>query len=360
MRYLHILVSSVLISSILVSSILGSDSKINTENQISLKNIILNKNSNMSRVIFTNKTDMLYSNFKISSSFSAFMSSHKTQFTSKYINQEKNSIKLNKLYAIYYFKNPKTQDNSITYDNIRIGIASGVIPLTGGNFKKFSSLNNVEGNGLFTLSDINIFGYWSVLSTKNIYIMIGKGYLINSEWINSKMSSSYNRSRGYFLSAEYTINNLTSKHTFQVEYYDMVEIYKGVTQDFKKLFGFGYSYDNYSKGYDIYTILTCSKNFGNISKSGNSYLLGVKKYFEIQKRDADIGFEWFRTTKNYDSSVMGSIFDNDYNDRLHSEYKIYADYFVSSSFSLSVSVAKKYTKKGESSSYIKTFLTYKF
>jgi hypothetical protein len=68
--------------------------------------------------------------------------------------------------------------------------------------------------------------------------------------------------------------------------------------------------------------------FNNGTYDGGSILVGTKYYSELFSLESDIGFEYFKTSKNYSSFNNGSLFYNDYGfwrRRGTNMYSVYSD-----------------------------------
>ena len=281
--------------------------------------------------------------------------------------QDKSKFYINQLYV-------KVHED--INDELRLGLAYGIIPFTGGNFKQYSTQDKIEGNGLMTITDIVIRGGWGILEYNNLKIKAGYGEWFEDNFYNDqKLGKMMDSSGGFFSSVEYTIDTGSSKQLIQFDYDNIDTIYNTPLNGRMKmadeqLFGLGYSFEDYENSYVIYTILgySISKEYGedvipymglppfvtakNETYTGTSMLIGIKKYIDINSQEFSIGYEYFETSPNFVSFNVGSIFDNDYsvfNRRGTKMHKIYSDFIVNNKyiFSLSAYTANnRYTSNG--------------
>jgi len=267
-----------------------------------------------------------------------------------WLTQDRSNMFIEKLFA---------QVTLAEIEDFRLSFAYGIIPLTGGNFKKFSNQDEIQGNGLFTLIDLNLQGGFLVLSNENHILKIGKNYWKKDNWQHDeKLIEANDGTEGIFTFYEYS----NDKHTLELNYITADVKYKGLAMGDAQLFGLGYSYNDLLEsgfvyygilGYSIWnskfkdvlnsgvfgsatnTIKWANTNlpeqydFDNDTQKGSSVLLGTKYYTELFGYETDVGFEYFKTSKNWSSFNNGSLFYNDYGfwrRRGSDIYTIYTDF----------------------------------
>lgn len=356
---------------------------INNKNKITYYNqsITLSDNSSNSNSLkdtITRKELKTYNNINIDDNIK-ISSTIGYYANSKYVNKDKDlgevwlsedrsNIFIEKLYA---------QFKLYEYNDWKLSFAYGIIPLTGGNIKKFSTQDEIQGNGLFTLIDLNLQGGFIILSNENNIFKVGKNYWKKDNWQHDeKLIEANNNTDGTFIFYEYH----NDKHTIELDYIDANVQYKGYKMADAQMYGLGYSYDDSIENNTIYygilgysvwdssmmdvlnsgvfgsttnSIKWANKNmsqyydFNNGKKDGASLLLGLKYYTEIMTKETDIGFEYFCTSKEYSSFNNGSLFYNDYGfwrRRGTDIYTIYADLKITKN--LIASIKTSFVKNG--------------
>ena len=292
-----------------------------------------------------------------------------------WLSQEESHLYIEKLYG---------QLKLAELGEFTLSAVYGIIPLTGGNIKKFSSQDEIQGNGLFTLIDLNLQGGFIVLSNKNHIFKVGHNYWRKDNWQHDeKLIDANDGTKGTFVFYEYQ----SGKHTVELNYITADVKYKGYDMANAQLYGIGYSYDDsLESGMVYYGILAHSVwnskmedvlnmgvfgnatnsikmanqyypdqyDFDNDTQTGNSILLGTKYYTELFGHEADIGIEYFKTSKNFSSFNNGSLFYNDYGfwrRRGSDVITLYSDFKVTKNFIVSLKgtfANNKYTAKNGS------------
>jgi len=287
-----------------------------------------------------------------------------------YLNQSKSGIIIEKLYGqLLLYKS----------DN-KISLVYGVIPLSGGNFKKFSRYNEERGNGLFTLINLSLKGGFLVCSNEHYNLRIGQAKWDDSFYNDENLAKNNEGSNGTFIFYDYTIG----KHLIELNY---------IQAEFKKdnykigndtLYGLGYSYDDSEvTGWSIYTILGYSSfksntydwlensgkyndntiktikmvnkykpdeyNFNNDKWYGYSILLGIKKLMDLKGKDVTLGLEYYKASNNWVSMNIGTVNSgNSYGYWKHrggNTIKIYNDIYLMKNFIIHTDYTYSYNLK---------------
>jgi hypothetical protein len=318
-----------------------------------------------SRTVYINKIEFNYKGWKIGSKIDIFQNSKSTTVDDthyQYLSQEKHGYNIDKLCVQY----------EVSLSLVDVGFAYGVMPFTGGNFKQYSYQDEVEGNGLFTLSNISVVGGWLILTDKDkdIIVKFGKGvWKKDNFYQDHDIPDELNdRSGGWFFSSEYKLEALKHKQQFQFDYYKIQTERKGEDVDDVDLYGFGYSDESFEYGYVLYTIL--SKNYTtndieHTKKHGQSMLLGAKKYFDLHSLEFDIGYEYFVTSEDFWSAGTGEMWTSDYSNLLGDKFtlnKVYMDFIINKNIIINFSVFQKDYKNSlyDKVQGLQTGISYKF
>lgn len=298
-----------------------------------------------------NYTDIQLSEyFKISSTVGYYKNggeyNKETDLGEIWLSQDRSNVFVEKLYG---------QLLLMKYDEWKLSFAYGIIPLTGGNFKKYSNQDEIQGNGLFTLIDLNLQGGFFILSNDKDIFKVGKLFWKKDNFQHDeKLIEKNDGTDGTFVFYEHK----EGKHTIELDYITANVKYDGYDIGNAQMYGVGYSYDDsldtgfvyYGVGaYSVWnsefldvlnsgyfgkatnSIKYANKkfpeqyDFDNDTQKGTSILLGTKYYTEVFNREFDIGVEYFKTSKFNN----GSLFYNDYGfwrRRGTDMYTIYADY----------------------------------
>lgn len=277
-----------------------------------------------------------------------------------WLSQDRSNIFIEKLYL---------QTKLAEIYDYKLSFAYGIIPLTGGNFKQFSNQDEVQGNGLFTLIDLNLQGGFFILSNEHNLFKIGQLYWKKDNWQHDeKLIDKNSGTNGTFIFYEHRHD----KHTIELNFIDADVKYANYKMADAQLFGLGYSYnDSFDTGFVYYGILGYSiwkshfedvlnsgyfgaatnsikyanshypdqYDFDNDINKGSSILLGTKYYTDFLGIDSSFGVEYFKTSKNFSSFSNGSLFYNDYGfwrRRGTDMYTIYADFKPFNNFTISL------------------------
>ena len=324
------------------------------ENEASLKskNVSYSNSNNINtdkrynQVSFVNKTDLKYNKVKLSWDIKLYSNSSKIHDNNglHYHSMDKANYRIRKLYLYYEYP----------FKNYNVGVAYGVIPFTGGYIKQYSNQDIIDGNGLFTLINITLKGYWCKYSTEKFSFILGHGEWHSHNFYNSfDISKHFSKSNGIFFSSEYNDDKLKYHQHFQFDIYTTNIIFNNMLISKNNIFGFGYSYESYEtsivlyniSSYNVYDYINNKKIYGY----GGSVLFGVKKYLDINQKEMDIGVESFNTFNKFYSANNGDLYTNEYSDInniIKNSIKVYMDYYINKNTIISANiVSKQYEQK---------------
>ena len=177
-----------------------------------------------------------------------------------WLTQDRSNVYVEKLYA---------QLKLAEIEDWKLSFAYGIIPLTGGNIKKFSNQDEIQGNGLFTLIDLNLQGGFFILSNENHILKVGKSYWKQDNWQHDeKLIAKNDGTDGTFVFYEYQ----NGKHLLELDYVDADVKYAGMKMADAQMYGVGYSYDDsVENGFVYYGIFVHSvwkSRFEDVLNSG--------------------------------------------------------------------------------------------
>jgi len=221
-------------------------------------------------------------------------------------------------------------------------IGLGILPFTNSNFSQYNKDYTKDGVGLNTINDSNMLSLFTkYYYTNNSNILFGYGYHNKKIPLGTYIRDDLRNGTKTLFAIN--TNNYNKFTIINEVLYNDIKYDNKYPLSKQYLYAVGISYDDSdNSGYSIYDTIGFSiyknnnikaKNsilkhvnmpiyllkekhkqfaFNNKRYYGASNLVGIRKDFDIFRKDFFINIEWFRTFNNWNSCVLGTPYNNSY------------------------------------------------
>lgn len=219
------------------------------------------------------------------------------------------------------------------YDDLfKFQIATGIIPLTGGDVNMYSNRDTSHGSGLRLLNNFIMLGVYGIVKYDNFTFISGYGeyntdYLIGT----SDPFVMYDGTNGYFNILKY----VNHKHIIIGGFNTLEIIYNSTVADNINISGLTYIFDN-SIYCDYLLYISAAYSTSEQDGSGYAYILGAKKYNTYKGIDVNYGIEYTFANEEF-AYFNDTILDVYYFDiaKSYSSTKVYTDIIIENQYTIS-------------------------